>query len=73
METFLTVLFIIIVIVIEGFVAFKFEEIAKMKGHKEYFWWCFWLGPVGWMMVIALPDRNGSWSKEQSEDSLPEL
>lgn len=31
------------------------------KGHsnRKYFWWCFWLGFVGWAMVIALPDRNG--------------
>lgn len=36
----------------------KFEEIAEMKGHSGYWGWCFWLGPVGWCMVIALPDRD---------------
>ena len=35
-----------------------FRDIAEMKGHegRKYFWWTFILGPVGMMMVIALPD-----------------
>ena len=40
--------------------AFKFREIAEMKGHDggPYFWWTLSLPPAGMMMVIALPDRN---------------
>ena len=49
----------IVFLVIGMFAAQKFESIANMKGHEGYFWWCFWLGFVGWAMVIALPDRNG--------------
>lgn len=49
---------IVVVIVVVALVAYKFESIAEMKGHEGYFWWCFWLGPVGWAMVIALPDRR---------------
>ena len=47
-----------IVLVISGIVASKFDEIADMKGHSGYFWWCFILGAIGWAMVIALPDRR---------------
>ena len=49
------------VLAIDWFAAKTMYEIAVMKGHpqKKYFWWCFWLGFVGWAMVIALPDRNG--------------
>jgi len=36
----------------------KFSKIAEMKGHKGYFKWCFFLGPVGWIMVASLPDRK---------------
>ena len=45
-------------LVINAAVAGKFEKIAHMKGHKGYFWWCFFLGAIGWRMVTALPDRG---------------
>lgn len=50
----------IVMLVVDYFIAKKFEEIAIMKGHnsKCYFWYSFLLGPVGFAMVIALPDRN---------------
>lgn len=55
------------------FVAKAFENIAYAKGNvgKIYFWWCFWLGIVGWLMVIALPDRSSLSNIETCE--LPEL
>ncbi len=38
-------------------IASEFANIAAMKGHKSgYFGWCFFFGPIGWMMVVALPD-----------------
>ena len=47
-------------LVLDFFVSRSFQNIAEMKGHngKPYFWWTFWVGPVGMMMVTALPDRN---------------
>lgn len=49
----------IAVIVIWVFVALEFRKIAAMKGHDEakYFWWTFLMGPVGMLMVIALPQK----------------
>ena len=42
------------------FIAEEFQRIAAMKGHFEarYFWCSFFLGIVGWLMVIALPDHS---------------
>lgn len=41
-------------------VAKEFYKIAEMKGFPEskYLWIPFFLGIVGWMLVIALPDRR---------------
>lgn len=41
-------------------VAKEFYKIAEMKGHAEskYLWISFFLSVVGWMLVIALPDRR---------------
>ncbi len=74
----------IVVLTVSLITAAKFDSIAEMKGHSGYFWWCFWLGPAGWAMVIALPDRKKdsdlSAGQKQNishnsvtDDSLPEL
>ena len=49
---------IIVVLIIYWLSAKEFETIARMKGHQGYFWWCFFLGIVGWLMVVALPDQK---------------
>lgn len=62
----ITIYFLIVFIVflislaINIFIATKFSKIAAMKGHTEgsWFWICFFFGFVGWLMVIALPDRK---------------
>ena len=54
-------LLLVIVIVIDYFVAKAFEEIAEEKGfsnHSKYFWFSFWLGPIGHLMTVALPDKK---------------
>lgn len=44
---------------LDYFIADEFRRIAMRKGYcaRRYFWWCFFLGIVGYMMVIALPNR----------------
>ena len=55
---FLYLLGIIIALIIDYVIAKKFEEIAEMKGHEgsTYFWFTFFFGTVGMLMVIALPE-----------------
>ena len=69
------ILVLAVILMIDWFAAKQFHEIAKMKGHpeKKYFWWCFWIGMIGWPMVIALPDRGNTHQKSTGSDELPEL
>lgn len=64
-------------IVLDFFISRWFYTAAKEKGHqqKKYFWICFWLGMVGWLLIIALPDRGGVLPRKQEpvRDELPEL
>lgn len=55
------------------FSAMQFSAIAEMKGHKgsTYFWWIFFTGPAGWVMVAALPDRAGQ--QGQTPTQMPKL
>lgn len=66
---------VILVIVVDWYIADLFREIAKMKGHssKEYFWVCFWFGAVGYLAVIALPDRSDVKTHSVATDELPNL
>ena len=77
-------LFIIalVALVIFGLVAYEFYIIAVMKGHDEskYFWISFLFPLAGWLMVIALPDRNAprtvvrdTVQPNNTSDELPEL
>ena len=59
-------------------VAREFHRVACSKGfwEEKYFWISFFLGIIGHLLVIALPDRglqNVFVSKDSSGDNLPEL
>lgn len=64
----------ILVILLWYNVGKEFQRIAAMKGHDEarYFWWTFLMGPVGMMMVIALPQKAAA-PEEVKPDELPEI
>lgn len=51
---------IIVALVFSGWMAYKFQTIAEMKGHdgSKYFWYCFFFSVAGWVMVAALPDLS---------------
>lgn len=47
-----------ILLIIDVAVASKFSNIAEDKGYSGFFGWCFFLPPIGMLMVVALPDRR---------------
>ncbi len=57
---FFVFLGIVIGIAIAFVVASEFASIANEKGYDgtKYFWYTLFLGIIGALMVIALPDRN---------------
>lgn len=65
MEDFTGIFIVIflIILAIHYVIAKKFSEIVYMKGcyDSSYFWYCFLLGIVGYLMVVALPDKNARY------------
>lgn len=59
MLSVITLLIVAAVLVLDYFIADEFRNIAAKKGFcgRKYFWWSFFLGIVGYLMVVALPDR----------------
>lgn len=60
----------------------EFSRIAEQKGfpQSKYFWLPFWLGLIGMLLVIALPDRGVQQVTISAEaqpaalsDELPDL
>lgn len=66
----------IVFLIIWGFIAAEFRRIATMKGHPEarYFWWTFLTGPIGMLMVVALPQKVEAPVVETPKlDELPDI
>lgn len=59
-------------LVLDYFIAEWFAEATYAKGYHEskYFWICFWLGFIGYLLVIALPDRG---NRPAGPGELPKL
>ena len=60
---------------LDWYLANQFSAAARQKGHhdRKYFWICFWLGLVGYLLVIALPDRGGCTAAHGNSNIFDEL
>ena len=61
-------------LILEYYIAGLFYYIAVDKGYsgKVYLHLCFWIPVVGYLLVIAMPDRGGV-QRLETIDELPEL
>lgn len=81
MEVFLIVLasvaVLAVLIALQYVVSKEFYSAAVLKGYneKKYFWYGFFFGAVGYLLIIALPNRNNmpNQLKQNSADELPEI
>lgn len=63
------------------YVASQFQRVAREKGwdERKFYWLSFLMGAVGWMLVVALPDRNApaavvaAPARQVVSDELPPL
>lgn len=65
--------FLIILISIKIYISYKFEQIAFEKGYdntSHSFAMCFWLGIIGYLYVIALPDRGYARNSVITDDKI---
>lgn len=73
MEILLVLFVLVALFALYYFIAKWFYEVAMKKGHrdKKYFWICFWLSWIGYLLIIALPDRGSA--EKMISDELPDL
>ncbi len=75
---FLIILGSILLLWIAYLIAQEFYKVAQAKGYseKKYLWLPFLLGIIGFLLVIALPDRGNIPHNEliaKANDELPDL
>lgn len=60
---------------LEYIIASCFYLVAVDKGYNDkfYLWFAFIFNIIGYMLVIALPDRSAEKSKDVDVDELPEI
>ena len=69
------VIVVALLIFLDYKIASEFRDIAEEKGYdyvNKYFWYTFFLGIIGMLMVIALPDKNARANGNYTGE-LPEL
>ena len=74
MTVLVSLLILAACLVINWFAAGEFYKIAEDKGYhgRKYFWWAFLLPGVGYLLIVAMPDR-GREPRVILNDDLPEL
>ena len=75
MRVFLIIAACLAFLVLDYFVAREFHMAAAMKGwaSKKYFFFAFFLTVVGYLLILALPDRGSTSAGSFESRDLPEL
>ena len=75
MRLFLLIIACIAFLVLDFFVAREFYLAAAMKGwaSKKYFFFAFFLTLIGYLLILALPDRGSVSANSFDSRDLPEL
>lgn len=75
MRSLIVLLFVIIYFIVNFIIARLMENTAAMKGYGSEvhaFAACFWLGVIGCLYVVALPDKITQSQNQQIIDLLRE-
>lgn len=66
---------LLVLLAVHCFVSVEFYRTAVMKGwsEKKYLLMAIFLWVIGYMLIIALPDRGGYGRKAVESDDLPDI
>ena len=75
MRVFLLIVACLALLVLDFFVAREFYLAAATKGwaSKKYYFFAYFLNVIGYLMIIALPDRGSVSAGSYESRDLPEL
>lgn len=69
------IIVLIVVLCLNGFLASNASDIANDKGYekKKWFHMCFWLGPISYIIIAAMPDQTMRSNQSKTNELLQQL
>lgn len=66
---------LIVILALNGFLASNASDIANDKGYekKKWFHMCFWLGPISYIIIAAMPDQTMRSNQNKTNELLQQL
>lgn len=68
-------LILVVVLSLNGFLASNASDIANDKGYekKKWFHMCFWLGPISYIIIAAMPDLTMRSKQDETNELLSHM
>ena len=68
-------LILVVVLSLNGFLASNASDIANDKGYekKKWFHMCFWLGPISYIIIAAMPDLTMRSKQDETNELLTHM
>ena len=69
------VIAIIVIMILSGVLASNASDIANDKGYDKSKWFhmCFWLGPISYIIVSAMPDKTMRSKQDKTNELLEKM
>ena len=66
---------IIVLLILNGILASNASDMANDKGYEKRKWFhmCFWLGPISYIIVAAMPDQTMHAKQDKTNELLDKM
>lgn len=69
------ILILFVLLSLNGFLASNASDIANDKGYEKRKWFhmCFWLGPISYIIIAAMPDQTMRSKQDETNKLLDQM
>ena len=73
--TAIYIVVLIVVLCLNGLLASNASDMANDKGYekKKWFHMCFWLGPISYIIIAAMPDQVMREKQDKTNELLDKM
>ena len=66
---------LIVILCLNGFLASNASDMANDKGYgkRKWFHMCFWLGPISYIIIAAMPDQAMRSKQDETNKLLSQM